>query len=100
MDYFWVVFYQNTTDDEVASEMYIIRGDESDAQEMVLALTLDQMYEDFCFDYDYFVSNFREDALERALEYKTMEDYDDYGHRWHYQKAEQFIDFFSGEVIL
>ena len=75
MDYFWIVFYQDTSDDEVASEMYIIRGDESDAQEMVLTLTLDQMYEDFCFDYDYFVSNFREDALERALEYKTMEDY-------------------------
>lgn len=96
MDYFWVLFYQDTTDDEVASEIYVIRGDESDAQEMVLALTLDQMYEDFCFDCDWFLETFSlKEALERALQYKTMKDYDDYGHRWHYQKVEQFIDFFS-----
>lgn len=96
MNNFWVLFYQDTTDDEVASEMYIIRGNESDAQEMVLTLTLEQMYEDFCFDFDWFLENFSlEKALERALQYKTMKDYDDYGHRWHYQKVEQFIDFFS-----
>ena len=92
---FWVVFYQDTTDDEVAREMYIIQGSEADVQAMVYDLTMSQMYEDFCFDYDWFLENFsHKEALERALEYKTMKDYDDYGHRWHYQKAESFINFY------
>lgn len=94
MNNFWALFCQDTTDDEVANTMILIHGSEADAQAMVYDLTMELMYEDFCYDYDWFLSNSHEDALERALEYKTMRDYDDYGHRWHYQKVEQFINFY------
>lgn len=72
----WLIHYRDSDNYDELCGCIVMRGTEVDVQEMILALTEDIMYEDFCVEAQYY-------TLKSALAGKTLK-YDDYGHYYHY----------------